>query len=88
MPEEYEFSSGTDEPQFVSLDQTVGGPSCCKAYAQQIVGCRRCANLVRIVKNCEVRLRVVGTRADAQEIKCVGTIKDDYLGLIGEAEGI
>mmetsp|Transcript_2935 Transcript_2935/g.10622 ORF Transcript_2935/g.10622 Transcript_2935/m.10622 type:complete len:179 (-) Transcript_2935:610-1146(-) len=65
MPEEYEFSSGTDEPQFVSLDQTV-----------------------RIVKNCEVRLRVVGTRADAQEIKCVGTIKDDYLGLIGEAEGI
>jgi len=37
---------------------------------------------VRIQKDSEVRLRIVGTRNDANEIFCVGTIKDDFLGLI------
>ncbi len=67
---------------------------------------------VRIQKESEVRLRIVGTRNDANEIVrgpsafcsvcdacalilyplfcacqfCVGTIKDNYLGLIGEAQ--
>ena len=59
--------------------------------------------MVRIQKDCEVRLRIVGTRNDANEIVrgrstcarvvlrltrfrsqfCVGSIKDNFLGLIG-----
>ena len=30
----------------------------------------------------QVRLRVVATRIDASEIFAIGTIKDEYLGLI------
>ncbi|CAN7140284.1 unnamed protein product, partial [Brassica rapa subsp. narinosa] len=33
---------------------------------------------VKIQKECEVRLKIIGTRVDATEIFCVGTIKDDY----------
>ena len=40
---------------------------------------------VVIQKDCEVRLRVVGTRHDANEIFCVGTIKGNYLGLLAPA---
>ena len=40
---------------------------------------------IRIVKDAEVRVRVVGMRIDASEIFCIATIKEDYLGLIGEA---
>lgn len=39
---------------------------------------------VRITKDAEVRVRVVGMRTDASEIFCIATIKEDYLGLIGE----
>lgn len=39
---------------------------------------------VTIQKETEVRLKIVGTRVDATEIFCIGTIKDDFLGLIGE----
>jgi len=41
---------------------------------------------VRIQKNAEVRVRVVGMRIDASEIFCIATIKEDYLGVIGKAE--
>jgi len=37
---------------------------------------------VKIEKDCEVRLKVVGTRVDANEIFSIGSIKEDYLGLI------
>eukprot|EP00271_Cylindrocystis_brebissonii_P012325 TRINITY_DN3067_c1_g1_i1.p1 TRINITY_DN3067_c1_g1~~TRINITY_DN3067_c1_g1_i1.p1 ORF type:complete len:178 (+),score=26.51 TRINITY_DN3067_c1_g1_i1:547-1080(+) len=40
---------------------------------------------VTIQKDTEVRLKIVGTRVDATEIFCIGTIKEDYLGLVGEA---
>ncbi|CAK0784327.1 hypothetical protein CVIRNUC_007531 [Coccomyxa viridis] len=43
---------------------------------------------VRVQAGAEVRLRIVGTRVDADEIFCVGTIKDDYLGVISQAAGI
>ena len=72
----------------------------------------RARSQVRIQKDCDVRLRIVGTRNDANEIVrralpavararmradarlpaprcaqfCVGTIKDNFLGLIGEAQ--
>ena len=36
----------------------------------------------RVSKDSEVRLRVVATRIDASEIFAIGTIKDEYLGLI------
>ncbi|GAB4822121.1 hypothetical protein N2152v2_009167 [Parachlorella kessleri] len=36
----------------------------------------------KIVPGSEVRLRIVGTRVDAHEIFAVGTIKDDWLGLM------
>lgn len=38
---------------------------------------------LRIQTGAEMRVRIVGTRVDAQEIFCVGTIKEDYLGVIG-----
>jgi len=36
---------------------------------------------VKIEKDCEVRLKVVGTRVDANEIFSIGSIKEDFLGL-------
>lgn len=36
----------------------------------------------RVAKDSEVRLRVMATRIDASEIFAIGTIKDEYLGLI------
>jgi DNA-directed RNA polymerase II subunit RPB7 len=38
---------------------------------------------IRIQRDCEVRVRIVGMRIDANDIFCIATIKDDYLGLIG-----
>lgn len=38
---------------------------------------------VRIVEGTHVRLRIVGARIDQQDIFCIGTIKEDYLGVIG-----
>eukprot|EP00026_Physarum_polycephalum_P019920 Phypoly_transcript_22190.p1 GENE.Phypoly_transcript_22190~~Phypoly_transcript_22190.p1 ORF type:complete len:173 (+),score=29.71 Phypoly_transcript_22190:79-597(+) len=37
---------------------------------------------IRISKDDEVRLKIVGTRVDATEIFSIGSIKEDYLGLI------
>ncbi|KAJ8553083.1 hypothetical protein K7X08_020476 [Anisodus acutangulus] len=34
---------------------------------------------VKIQKESEVRLKIIGTRVDATEIFCIGTIKDDFL---------
>lgn len=38
---------------------------------------------LRITKGSEVRLRVIGTRMDAAEIFAIGSIKEDFLGVIG-----
>lgn len=38
----------------------------------------------RIRKDSEVRLKIVGTCIENTEIKCIGSIKEDYLGLISE----
>lgn len=37
---------------------------------------------MRVTKDSEVRLRVIGTHFDATEIRAIGTIKENYLGLI------
>ena len=42
---------------------------------------------VEIKKDAEVRVRVVGLRIDASEIFCIATIKEDYLGVIGDPQG-
>ena len=34
-----------------------------------------------------MRVKIVGMRIDANDIFCIATIKEDYLGLIGYAEG-
>ncbi|KAK4783708.1 hypothetical protein SAY86_018076 [Trapa natans] len=39
---------------------------------------------VKIQKDSEVRLKLIGTRVDATEIFCIGTIKDDFLGVIND----
>lgn len=39
---------------------------------------------VKIQKDSEVRLKLIGTRIDATEIFCIGTIKDDFLGVIND----
>ncbi|BGP47573.1 DNA-directed RNA polymerase II subunit [Rhodotorula kratochvilovae] len=36
-----------------------------------------------IQKGTKIRLKIVGTRVDATEIFCIGTIKEDYLGPLG-----
>lgn len=41
---------------------------------------------VRIQAGTEVRLRIVGTRTDASEIFCVGSIKDNYLGVVASVD--
>lgn len=38
---------------------------------------------IRIVAGAEVRLRIVGVKVDPTEIFCVGTIKENWLGVIG-----
>eukprot|EP00899_Mesostigma_viride_P028968 jgi/Mesvir1/9256/Mv03122-RA.1 len=40
---------------------------------------------VRIQRDSEVRIKIVGLRMDATDIFVVGSIKDDYLGFIGDA---
>ena len=42
---------------------------------------------ITIGVDCEVRVKIVGMRIDANDIFCIATIKEDYLGLIGYAEG-
>ncbi|GMY29933.1 DNA-directed RNA polymerase II subunit RPB7 isoform X2 [Fagus crenata] len=37
--------------------------------------------VVKIQKDSEARLKIIGTRVDATEIFCIGTIKDDFLGV-------
>jgi DNA-directed RNA polymerase II subunit RPB7 len=39
----------------------------------------------RIAVGDQVRVRIIGTRVDATEIFAIGTIKEDYLGLISAA---
>eukprot|EP00897_Mesotaenium_endlicherianum_P004294 jgi/Mesen1/3893/ME000208S02895 len=39
----------------------------------------------RVQKDSEIRVKIVGTRVDATEIFCIGTIKDDFLGLVGDS---
>ena len=39
----------------------------------------------RIRVNSEVRLRIIGSRVDPGKIFCIGTIKDDYTGLVRDA---
>lgn len=41
----------------------------------------------KITPGCEVRLRIVGTRVDANEIFAVATMKDDYLGVLAMVSG-
>ena len=41
---------------------------------------------VEIAKGCGVRLRIMGVTVKANEIHAIGTIKDDFLGLILRAE--
>ncbi|KAK9840410.1 hypothetical protein WJX74_009478 [Apatococcus lobatus] len=38
----------------------------------------------RIRQGTEVRVRIVGTRTDLTEIFCVATIKEDFLGVVGD----
>jgi len=37
---------------------------------------------ISIERNAKIRLKIVGTRVDATEIFAIGTIREDYLGLI------
>lgn len=39
----------------------------------------------KIQERTEVRLRIVGTKMDQTEIFCIGTIKEDFLGVINPA---
>uniref|UniRef100_A0A7S2Y2T3 DNA-directed RNA polymerase II subunit RPB7 n=1 Tax=Fibrocapsa japonica TaxID=94617 RepID=A0A7S2Y2T3_9STRA len=43
---------------------------------------------VELRQGCGVRLRIMGLSVDAADISAIGTIKDDYLGLISAAEQV
>ncbi|KMZ65402.1 DNA-directed RNA polymerase II subunit RPB7 [Zostera marina] len=43
---------------------------------------------VKIQSDNEVRLKIIGTRVDATEIFCIGTIKDDFLGVINDSDAV
>ncbi|KAK0604803.1 hypothetical protein LWI29_019623 [Acer saccharum] len=43
---------------------------------------------VKIQKDSEVRLKIIGTRVDATEIFCIGTIKDDFSGVINDPTAV
>ena len=108
--------NAVDEPCYVSADEMVrrakrAYTSRSATHAHTHAACFL-SYQVRIQKDCDVRLRIVGTRNDANEIVrrwcsacalaavceltplarslaaqfCVGTIKDNFLGLIGEAQ--
>jgi DNA-directed RNA polymerase II subunit RPB7 len=53
--------------------QTSAGPMYCSEDGE-----------VRVQKDCEVRLRVIGTRVDAAEIFALGSMKEDYLGVTAD----
>ncbi|KMZ58335.1 DNA-directed RNA polymerase II subunit RPB7 [Zostera marina] len=41
---------------------------------------------VKIQSDSEVRLKIIGTHVDATEIFCIGTIKDDFLGVVNDPD--
>ncbi|KMZ72818.1 DNA-directed RNA polymerase II subunit RPB7 [Zostera marina] len=43
---------------------------------------------VKIQSDSEVRLKIIGTCVDATEIFCIGTIKDDFLGVINDPDAV
>lgn len=49
-------------------------PACYKSKDEEIV----------IAAEDKIRLKVVGTRVDATGIFAIGTLMDDYLGLVSE----
>merc|ERR1712060_867200 len=44
------------------------------------------ADVTEIQKDMGLRVRIVGKRIDPEELFCIGTIKDDYLGPYAEIE--
>lgn len=78
IPEEYDFSSGGSGGAGAGGAGASGGGE--PAFVAADEGSR-------VAPGAEVRLRVVGTRMDANEIFCVATMKDDYLGVINAAAG-
>ena len=83
IPDEYEFSSGGGGGGAGgggAGGSGAGGGGGEPAFVAADEGSR-------VAPGAEVRLRVVGTRMDANEIFCVATMKDDYLGVINAAAG-
>ena len=71
LPGEMQFEAGS-VPCYVAVDAGAGG-------MMEEGGAQR------IVAGEQVRVRIIGTRVDATEIFAIGTIKEDYLGLISAA---
>ncbi|PRQ26236.1 putative DNA-directed RNA polymerase [Rosa chinensis] len=44
--------------------------------------------LIKIQIDSEVRLKIIGTQVDRTQIFCVGTIKDDFLGVINHPASV
>jgi len=69
------FVSNSLVPDDVKFATDGAGENCYKSDDGQIT----------IGRDCEVRVKIVGMRIDANDIFCIATIKEDYLGLIGYA---
>jgi len=65
------FVSETHLPVGVSFDETATPPQFTSSDAR-----------TRIGQGDSVRLRIIGSRVDAHEIFCVGSLNDDYLGVL------
>jgi len=59
-------------------DMAFDSQSALPAYVSQVTD----QQPQRVMKDSEVRLRVIATRVDKAEIFAIGTIKDEYLGLL------
>lgn len=65
------FISRHSIPQDMSFDPN-SNPPCYKTADEEMV----------VQQDDEIRLRIVGTRVDASDIFAIGTLMDDYLGLV------
>ncbi|KAL6217318.1 hypothetical protein ACLB2K_010535 [Fragaria x ananassa] len=43
---------------------------------------------VKIQRDSEVRLKIIGTQVECTQIFCIGTIKDDFLGVINDPASV
>lgn len=61
-----------------------GGATVCHCSPRAAAGAAQSSDgFTKVQEGSDVRLRIVGTKMDQSDIFCIGSIKDDYLGVLG-----